>query len=487
MRPLLRAALGLSLCAAAACGPGAAGAPSAGGPAIEPPARASAVASAVASAAPPAASVETAVVRPFQLVVELSNGPTFCLFGDALGAYAQVADEAHERELLTVPFILRNGALQRVGSKKIHTGDLEGVSGCARDRDTLFIAVTRPDGRTYEERFIPIEGRGSLPARGDMPILWRLGYFNIDTPKCGEQATADGTEPMSNTFDGMFMDSGTFTLGTSCAGRPIAQVVGRDKRSRIVDVPSGGHLLRVRQSVYLVVAGTLSRWEGERFSPKPLPAPGNCKENYCIRDLYEAPDGTPVILFEDDDKRSELLIASNGGWAPLRLDDDSGFYLLQGPNSLWAISAKGAYRYARPEDPKPGPVDVSAFTTDRARWMRTVVPPFSRKQPGPGCDHHAVVLYGFTKTTPADYDFPLTRKALKGHEELAAARLAVVEELDRKYLVALVPQYKAAVAIAKVIEKGVQGSKPQVVCKEPKVLREITFDWKTGAIVPAGK
>jgi hypothetical protein len=54
-------------------------------------------------------------------------------------------------------------------------------------------------------------------------------------------------------------------------------------------------------------------------------------------------------------------------------------------------------------------VDWSKVKVDHKEKTRV-----TRALPGsPACGSNVVVLYGFTKVTPDDYDFPLTRKALK--------------------------------------------------------------------------
>jgi hypothetical protein len=92
------------------------------------------------------------------------------------------------------------------------------------------------------------------------------------------------------------------------------------------------------------------------------------------------------------------------------------------------------------------------------------------------------VLYGFTKTTPDDYDFPLSRKALKGHTELETTRFVVTKDYGQKFFSALSPSYADAKKLAAIIEKEVKGSKPQVVCAQPEILRELSIDLKTGEV-----
>jgi hypothetical protein len=94
-----------------------------------------------------------------------------------------------------------------------------------------------------------------------------------------------------------------------------------------------------------------------------------------------------------------------------------------------------------------------------------------------------VLLYGFTKMTPDDYDFPLTRKAVKGHPEFAGVRFVVTKDGGQKYFTAQVPSFEMGKKLVALIEKEVQGSKPQILCAEPEVVREVKIDLRTGEVV----
>ena len=107
------------------------------------------------------------------------------------------------------------------------------------------------------------------------------------------------------------------------------------------------------------------------------------------------------------------------------------------------------------------------------------------------CEEQArifVMLYAATKTTPKDYDYPLTRAALKGHKEFAGVVFAETEELGRHYFGAFVPKLNLARKLVKVVEKGVKGSKPVALCRSPNKVRILGIDLATGNVtsnVPA--
>jgi hypothetical protein len=105
------------------------------------------------------------------------------------------------------------------------------------------------------------------------------------------------------------------------------------------------------------------------------------------------------------------------------------------------------------------------------------------KAGSPRCPQNLVLLYAFTKMTPDDYDFPLTRKAIKGHTELAGVRFVVTKDLGQKFFAAQVPTFAAGKKLTALIEQEVKGSKPQLLCAEPEVLREVKIDLRTGEVL----
>jgi hypothetical protein len=118
------------------------------------------------------------------------------------------------------------------------------------------------------------------------------------------------------------------------------------------------------------------------------------------------------------------------------------------------------------------PVQASAGADAIQRAQRKRLPRLG----GPHCATNLVVLYGFTKTTPKDYDFPLTRKALRGHPEFAAVRFVVTRDVGQRFFSAMVPNYEVGKQLQALIQRELKGSKPQVVCAEPEIEREVAID-----------
>ena len=100
----------------------------------------------------------------------------------------------------------------------------------------------------------------------------------------------------------------------------------------------------------------------------------------------------------------------------------------------------------------------------------------------PDCESIFALFYAFTKVTPEDYDFPLTRKALKGQTQFSKARFVVTRENGQKYFGAFVPDLALGKRMVERIRKEVEGSSPQLLCARPEVVRELPLDLRTGEV-----
>jgi hypothetical protein len=93
------------------------------------------------------------------------------------------------------------------------------------------------------------------------------------------------------------------------------------------------------------------------------------------------------------------------------------------------------------------------------------------------------VLARVGKNAPADYDFPETRRALRGHEELQEAELEEVEIDGKRLLAAKVKTFDVGRRLVQIEGHGVRGTRPELVCSDARivrVLRPLTYDLKTG-------
>ncbi len=96
-----------------------------------------------------------------------------------------------------------------------------------------------------------------------------------------------------------------------------------------------------------------------------------------------------------------------------------------------------------------------------------------------------VVLYRLARGAPANFDFPSTRAALKGHTELAedeTLQFVETQEEGRRFFGALLQSESTARRLATLITKQVPGSSPQILCGDPQILRILDIDLATGSL-----
>ncbi len=159
------------------------------------------------------------------------------------------------------------------------------------------------------------------------------------------------------------------------------------------------------------------------------------------------------------------------------------------------LSPKGeAWVHATYEEPRPGapanewreallrvgpPVAPTrcetAKTASFVRW-----PPRATA----ACTDLVAILARVSKSAPADYDFPQTRAALRGHDEVLEAELVEIEIDGKRLLAAKVKSIEAGTRLVDIETRGVRGTRPELVCTRPKVTRALTFDVQTGRLAP---
>ena len=103
------------------------------------------------------------------------------------------------------------------------------------------------------------------------------------------------------------------------------------------------------------------------------------------------------------------------------------------------------------------------------------------------CATPFVLLYTLAKTAPADYDFPATRDALKGHTELAGASFIEFSRGGKRFFGAVVPSGALGQKLVDAVKGKVVGSTPQLVCDGPAPDRTLAIDLATGKIKPLGR
>lgn len=279
-----------------------------------------------------------------------------------------------------------------------------------------------------------------------------------------------------------------FVVGATCDDEklavewwPAGETRGRVERLEGVDPYNEVYVLpRAANDVWIIGdawnKATTAHFDGQRFEVVP-----NSFDMPVISASY-GPDGTLwlVTSLTSDLKQPRGAVwkrAPKGSWEKVTLPE--GVKLptsvhAAGDGVVWLAADKALYRTTPPKS-----------EAQIVKWDYDQQFPGSVRIPKPateGCKQIFVLMYGITKVTPKDYDFPLTRQALKGHTDLASARFAETEDNGKRYFGAFVPTLAMGKKIEKLVRDKVKGSQPVVLCYAPKVVREIAVDLATGEV-----
>jgi hypothetical protein len=259
----------------------------------------------------------------------------------------------------------------------------------------------------------------------------------------------------------------------------------------------------------------------ERFSPDgaskgvTTPPPGlafllPAEGEVGVATTIAAVSPTEAYLTGQTAARKPYFAAFDGAkWAPASLGPIQAPLnaLRSGPDgTLWAVSAGKLFRkvhgaaWTPVELPEGARVtDVDAPATDvvwawgpsgekgtavyRSRPFKEVLKLKEAKleRYSAECKTIFVVLYTISTTAAPDYDFPATRKALKGHTELAGSEFLVTTSYQ---FGAIVPDQDRGKKLIAAVKAEVKGSKPQLVCMRPNIGRRFAFDLATGDVKP---
>lgn len=218
-----------------------------------------------------------------------------------------------------------------------------------------------------------------------------------------------------------------------------------------------------------LIDGTIHHLEGGAWKPVTSPGAGEPALRGAV-----AKDGalhvtTPSGLYRRASDRWEA-VELPGDAKPIDLATDKD-------GVMWLVDGRVLMRERKSPEEAPKVADAALVNQ---------LPPKAKKPAsfgGPKCKDNLVILYGFTKVTPDDYDFPLTRKALKGHSELKDVKFVVTRDYGKKFFAAKAPSFEIARKVAKVIEEGVKNAKPAIVCAQPEVVREVKINLATGDVI----
>ncbi|MBL9026413.1 MAG: hypothetical protein JNL21_29725 [Myxococcales bacterium] len=284
------------------------------------------------------------------------------------------------------------------------------------------------------------------------------------------------------------------SIGTrGCAEGSHAEIWDpKSTKSRIVQLPS--KLDEKNQNTALVVPGKgdneayiihggVSFFDGKNISALPEAPARIANAAVANGALYAITESETRF---DEKKRAWVatkpprLIKYDGkSWADVPLPTSPDDIAVDQDGTLWVTSGTTLLRSRKSADEK------NQVAIAQKENKPVILNPAAKRvrAAGPLCPSNLVVLYGFTKVTPADYDFPLTRKALKGHTEYDKTRFVVANDGGQKFFSAIVPDVATGRKLVSLIEKEVKGSKPQLLCAEPEIVREMKLDLKTGEVV----
>jgi hypothetical protein len=238
--------------------------------------------------------------------------------------------------------------------------------------------------------------------------------------------------------------------------------------------PTEVYVLSPKRYDWKDVPAYLSRFDGHAWHMEELPTQSSGTS------LSAEPDGTLWVSTTSEVFRKK----PDGAWEQvplptLRTPDGKPAKIEQvhaaGPGDVWLATEAGLFttRAKKPEFTQ----DIQDTLDGRPSFR---IPHAATAD----CDHVFALLFTLARSAPPDYDFPLTREALKGHTELTDARFVETEENGRRYFGAFVPTLALGKKLVKIVGDKVQGSSPQLLCHEPRVRRAIKLDLRTGAIVP---
>lgn len=219
-----------------------------------------------------------------------------------------------------------------------------------------------------------------------------------------------------------------------------------------------------------------------------------CQSNPDASDLTNvtvAPDGTLLALGTDGERRALWKRGAGAQWRELALPEVEGQRITaievyaRGTDDFWLTGSVRLHdeteylvAHNRPA-PKPLRVPNDAESRRELAEYRPPIPAYK------GCETNFAMLYTLAKTAPPDFDFPLTREALKGHTEFTGLKFVEAKSLGKRYFGVMARSYDEGVKLVDLVKKSVKGSSPVLLCREPlHVTREIRFDLKTGAMLP---
>ena len=328
-----------------------------------------------------------------------------------------------------------------------------------------------------------VQGFGHISTKGPLGVeRWKAGETKAEvTMLPGAEVMTAGQNAFS--VDGEPNDTWVGAL----VGADTHQYLAHFDGSKWTEVtpPSKAHkfsFFRVKGAAYVASAEATLRWENNAWkqvagpiSDTDLPSWFEVRADGTIWSgagpkLYRLPVGAKefeeVALPAVDGKP---LVAQ--GAKPIWLPRGEMVMLAQGADDAATFVLSDTAKYPTFVAPPPPPLDLKLSISDV-------------KPAGPGCTTPFAILYGITKYAGPNFDFPATRKALKGKTEFGSVQFAETKDGEQRFLVGRVTTVDQGRKLVKAITDGVKGSKPQLLCGDPpETVREVKFDLVNGVML----
>lgn len=356
--------------------------------------------------------------------------------------------------------------------------DMSSVTAVEPYQDGFAISVQRlaggvdleaSGGKRFKPR--PADKSAQCPTRIAMvtdlvaPVAGGLIAIGTDCNAGGDAIEIFGDDGASKGFQALPPDLGEMriaALSTSeiyLAGVPAAPKAkpspSASASASAAPQPGAGASLPIGKPVLLAL-------QNGAWVPKPMPSEER------IASLAASPDGSLVAAAGGSVWRRPR----GGAWTAVALPEGASVnYVVAGSASdLWAVDQQRTSLKVYGAKPPRWPFVIGAPTGEAPKAVPATA----------GCDSPFVLMYTVNPSTAGtDYDFPLTRAALKGHTELAGTAVVLTEHWQ---LGAYVPSIEMGEKVAGLIRDNVKGQKPQVICAKPRVRVEVPINLETGEL-----
>lgn len=357
---------------------------------------------------------------------------------------------------------------------------------------------------------VPKDQPGRVTMRGDAALgVYRGEIKLVDGPGAApEQAPADkarcpaSTVAVSSLALAAAATGELFSVGVTCARDEVwletwAAGKSTGKLSKLDFPMPKAPPLRTDQ-VHVAVASPkavfigvgvdgathLARFDGVNVRKIDVPDEG-------LRALWATPDGTLWALMGAPKKAAALhRLGVDGVWTRF-VPPDLSPGTVAPYRTLWAKDAETAYLASGASGPKgsaaivvattPGMMlgqlpDLADFFGKRDAAARVDAPAAEALKPfSDGCVTPFVTLFDVVASSPPDFPFPSTKKALSTFAQSSDVKLVEYRHDGKRKLGVIVPSREVGDALVAHVKANMKDEAPVLVCHAPAVLREVAI------------